>query len=761
MDGSQRRKAAAPISSRVSDATNSMACDRTRARCCMHYRDGMGGDVRCCGQTALVALPAALKANKTYQHASSATDQQTVAPLQVAKWRTACLNVARVGHAVHRATGKAAYICAAHFPDGTTMPVPGDGSRSRVLWHGGLSLPVLDARTFQVAPAAGRACRSAAAGASAAGAGAAAAAAATAAAASSACSPSSEPYASISDSRNAKTAPVPVAAPKREGAAAAARIDQLARATVTWDSMREACPTYCKSMTGFHSAESAMAFYDLLDAYGDLSESRAAFWKGGQTHPGHFVPGAQHLADTVPTPAAGGAATTSPPPSSAASSAAPAAASASAASTSSTAIALAESDATPFLCRVPAPACASAASTSAPAAAAPAAGAEAAVGAGARAAAEAGPGAATEEETEATAEAGAAEAAGGAAAGAAEAEEAAATASPPPARAPAPKSRSATKSAAKQPARKRKRTALSPAVPADSPKQLLRPVDESKVRVVPTHFDPQQAYLFFLFVLCGGLSLTQACGLCNFDAADGGRVFATLLMLAYRTLLREQPISAVTQERSKQTCGEHWKLVAGTDRIKMTIDATEVASDNYGHMESAVAAYSSYKGRRTVKFLVGISTSGAICFVSRGYHGRITDVQLTSVCGLYELLEKGDAIMADRGFLIANKLAEHLCTLHIGHTRRDKATHFTPDQLLQMRRISNLRIHVEVSVSCRCALRSHGCPLTSLPLSRSARCNPSKAASSAWLMLCRQTGDSTSPPCFTHVPCLLIMACRW
>ena len=66
--------------------------------------------------------------------------------------------------------------------------------------------------------------------------------------------------------------------------------------------------------------------------------------------------------------------------------------------------------------------------------------------------------------------------------------------------------------------------------------------------------------------------------------------------------------------------------------------------------------YSKYKKRYTYKFLVGVSASGAIIFFSEAYPGRITDFELTKESGLIGFLERGDLVLADRGFLIQSLL---------------------------------------------------------------------------------------------------------
>ncbi len=49
--------------------------------------------------------------------------------------------------------------------------------------------------------------------------------------------------------------------------------------------------------------------------------------------------------------------------------------------------------------------------------------------------------------------------------------------------------------------------------------------------------------------------------------------------------------------------------------------------------------FSSYKNHNTFKALVGISTSGAITFVSKLFPDCISDKELTRCSGLLDLLE--------------------------------------------------------------------------------------------------------------------------
>jgi len=89
---------------------------------------------------------------------------------------------------------------------------------------------------------------------------------------------------------------------------------------------------------------------------------------------------------------------------------------------------------------------------------------------------------------------------------------------------------------------------------------------------------------------------------------------------------------------------------------RVIVDATEVFVKIPALPEIQQMTFSSYKNHNTFKALVGISPGGVITFVSKLYPGSINDQMLTKKSGLLELLEKGDSVMADRGFIIQDDL---------------------------------------------------------------------------------------------------------
>ena len=95
-------------------------------------------------------------------------------------------------------------------------------------------------------------------------------------------------------------------------------------------------------------------------------------------------------------------------------------------------------------------------------------------------------------------------------------------------------------------------------------------------------------------------------------------------------------------------------------------DALEVDTTRSNHrcpksVYLQAATWSDYKHHNTLKFLIGISPSGFITFVSDSYGGRTSDVYICKDSNFYDLLERKDEIMADRGLQIKEELLlEHM-----------------------------------------------------------------------------------------------------
>ena len=137
---------------------------------------------------------------------------------------------------------------------------------------------------------------------------------------------------------------------------------------------------------------------------------------------------------------------------------------------------------------------------------------------------------------------------------------------------------------------------------------------------------------------------------------------------------------------------------AGYHNCRVIIDCTEVFIERPKSLNLQYATWSEYKHHNTVKFLVGITPSGFISFLSDCYGGKRTDKFITKDSGFYENLERDDQIMADRGFQIKEELLHYFCCLVVPPGARAKSQ-MTEDECKRTKEVANLRIHVERAIN--------------------------------------------------------------
>ncbi|CAB4019513.1 Hypothetical predicted protein, partial [Paramuricea clavata] len=131
-------------------------------------------------------------------------------------------------------------------------------------------------------------------------------------------------------------------------------------------------------------------------------------------------------------------------------------------------------------------------------------------------------------------------------------------------------------------------------------------------------------------------------------------------------------------------------------QTRVVIDCTEMFIEMPSAPVTQGVTFSSYKHHNTAKGLVGISPAGTLTFVSELYAGRTSDKELTKDCGILKLLEEGDQIMADKGFLIEDCLPDGV-TLNIPPFLKDQNQLSIEDEV-KTRRIAKERIHVERAI---------------------------------------------------------------
>ena len=126
------------------------------------------------------------------------------------------------------------------------------------------------------------------------------------------------------------------------------------------------------------------------------------------------------------------------------------------------------------------------------------------------------------------------------------------------------------------------------------------------------------------------------------------------------------------------------------------IDATELKGQVPSALQKHSETFSKYKSNTTFKSLIRMDPEGGILFVSQLYEGSTSDKELVKMCGFLKVLERklvageimeGDAIMADKGFDIADELSKLKMKLNIPPFLNDKVG-FGEDDVIKTQTIA-------------------------------------------------------------------------
>lgn len=86
--------------------------------------------------------------------------------------------------------------------------------------------------------------------------------------------------------------------------------------------------------------------------------------------------------------------------------------------------------------------------------------------------------------------------------------------------------------------------------------------------------------------------------------------------------------------------------------VRVVVDCTEVTIQKPKCLCCRIKFYSQYKSNTTVKIMIGVSPAGLITFISRCYGGRASDKAIFEQSDIITQMNRGDAVMVDKGFLI-------------------------------------------------------------------------------------------------------------
>lgn len=180
----------------------------------------------------------------------------------------------------------------------------------------------------------------------------------------------------------------------------------------------------------------------------------------------------------------------------------------------------------------------------------------------------------------------------------------------------------------------------------------------------------------------------------NVSEATVSKVFSSWVNFMY-TRLKMLPIWP-SKKVIQETMPDHFKKLYPSTRV--IIDSTEIPIEKPADIRAQQQTFSTYKNRNTVKVLIGITPKGAVSYVSDCFGGAASDRSIIEQADLLKyagsLFEKGDSIMADKGFLVQDLFATFDVKINTPTLMRGK-THLSQDQRLNDVAISSQRVHVE------------------------------------------------------------------
>ena len=203
---------------------------------------------------------------------------------------------------------------------------------------------------------------------------------------------------------------------------------------------------------------------------------------------------------------------------------------------------------------------------------------------------------------------------------------------------------------------------------------------------------PEEELFMVLVRLRVGLTVTDLSLRFGISESSVSKIFTSWINLLFFHLkdLCEMPESEMdgkAKQFSKFPC------------LKVIIDCTEIFTQKPSCLQANKEIYSNYKGHTTFKFLVGIDPHGAIVYVSQGWGGRTSDKHITANSpGLTTKLNRGDELMADRGFAVHDLFADMGVKVTIPDFKGQGRSQLNKMEGKGSEKIAEARIHVERAI---------------------------------------------------------------
>lgn len=129
--------------------------------------------------------------------------------------------------------------------------------------------------------------------------------------------------------------------------------------------------------------------------------------------------------------------------------------------------------------------------------------------------------------------------------------------------------------------------------------------------------------------------------------------------------------------------------------VACIIDCFEIQIEKPSNALHQALTWSDYKKCNTLKYLIGISPDGLIVFISTGYGGRVSDVELFEKCLIMDVLPEKCELMADRGFKQIQTILQKKQIVLVRPPSVLTQQKPSKEEVLLTKQIASLRIHVE------------------------------------------------------------------